>query len=83
MNSSLPAGVPLNDLLALSVPEKIAIIGALWDSIEDVPNSPLPQWQIDELERRDAADELSPEPTVTWEEAQQQVREIHARSRSA
>jgi putative addiction module component (TIGR02574 family) len=79
MEIQIPPSVPLSELLALSVPEKLALIGALSDSIETLP---LPQWQLEELERRDAAELASPEPTLTWDEALQRVHQSHAEPRS-
>lgn len=82
MDCSLPAKVPINELLALSVPEKIAIIGALWDSIDASAGTvPIPSWQVQELERRENADRESSEPTVSWEQAVDQARNSHVQSR--
>jgi putative addiction module component (TIGR02574 family) len=80
MDIQLPPNVPMSELLALSVPEKIALIGALTDSIEALP---LPQWQLDELKRRDEAESANPEPTLSWEDAVQRIRENHAQQRPA
>ena len=83
MDCSIPSGVPLNELLALPVAEKLAVIGALWDSIDEA-SSPVPvsAWQLEEIERRDAAEQTSPEPTMTWEEAEIRVRSAHAKNRA-
>jgi putative addiction module component (TIGR02574 family) len=79
METQLPSSVPLNELLALSVPEKLALIGALSDSIEPLP---VPSWQLDELARRQQADLARPEPTVSWDEAIKKVRSIDDQSSS-
>jgi putative addiction module component (TIGR02574 family) len=80
METPLPPTVPIGQLLALSVPEKLALIDVLADSIDDVPT---PSWHLDELSRREAAEAVAPEPTVTWEQAVERVTESHARPRSA
>ena len=57
MEHAIPAKVPMDLLLSLSASEKIAVIGALWDSIPDADAAgPVPQWQLDELQRREAAE---------------------------
>ena len=84
MDSSIPANVPLSELLALPVADKLAVIGALWDSIDEASSPiPIPAWQLEELEYRDAAEPASPEPTMSWEEARERVRSAHAKNRSA
>ena len=83
MECAIPTSVPMDQLLALSPPEKIAVIGALWDSMEDAAAAgPLPSWQLDELARRLDADLAAPEPTFSWEEAQQLVKSRHGQTRS-
>lgn len=83
MDSTTISSASMNELLALSVPEKLTLIGALWDSIEAAGESPpLLDWQVAELERRDAAEQSSLEPTVSWDEAVQRIRASHAHSRS-
>lgn len=83
MQTSLPDTVALNELMALSVPEKLALIGALWDSIDKAaPNPAMPDWQKAELDRREAAEQIAPEPVFSWDEAKQQVKTSHAQPRS-
>ena len=67
MDTPIPASVPLDDLLALTTLEKIALIGVLWDSIDEQESIPIPDWQLEELDRRAAAVEANPEPTIPWE----------------
>jgi putative addiction module component (TIGR02574 family) len=61
-------------LLTLDVPQKLELIGALWQSIEcherDFPAS---DELIAELDRRKAASERNPESLVRWETIQQQL----------
>jgi putative addiction module component (TIGR02574 family) len=54
MDTQLPDSVPLSQLLALSGAQKVALISALWDSIDE-SDVPIPDWQLEELERREAA----------------------------
>ncbi len=84
MESSVPDSVPMDLLLSLSAAEKIAVIGALWDSIPDpAAVGPIPQWQLDDLQRREAAEATAPEPKFSWEEAVQLVKNRHVQARSA
>jgi putative addiction module component (TIGR02574 family) len=84
METSIPESVPMNLLLALSTTEKIALIAALWDSIPDAAAAePVPQWQLDELDRREAAQAAAQEPTFSWDEAVQLVKNRNVQSRSA
>jgi putative addiction module component (TIGR02574 family) len=58
------------EILSLSVAEKIDLIDKMWDSIESESNNkiPIPEWQIEEINRR--LDELEAGKTkmYTWEE---------------
>jgi hypothetical protein len=60
----------MNELLALSVPEKLAVIDALADSLDDPT---VPPWQLDEVQRRLADDLNRPEAEVAWEDAVRRV----------
>lgn len=66
----------ISALLELSPDEKLDIIEALWESLNQSPELiPLPEWQKRELDRRQAAYELNPEPLLTWEEVQANILE--------
>ena len=84
LSAPLPPTVPLDDLLSLSVPQKLALIGALWESIGDdgKGGQDPPDWHIAALEQRLLADRSSPEATVTWDEAQKNIEERYGQSRS-
>lgn len=61
-------------LLTLDVPQKLELIGALWQSIEDTPQQlPASDELIAELDRRKAAAEQNPESLVPWERIQQRL----------
>lgn len=61
--------LPNDDFLRLSIPERIALAQALWDSIVVEPHSPslLSDTQRQELERRAAEDDAFPDEVVPWE----------------
>lgn len=60
----------------LPVSKRLELIGLLWDSIPDTPESPpLPGWDRQELERRLAAADAAPEAAIPWEEVKKRLRE--------
>jgi len=63
------------EILALPVPERVRLVGAIWDSISSVPEAlPLTQWQREELDRRLAEFEADPEAGSTLEEVFARIR---------
>ena len=63
------------EILALPVPERVRLVGAIWDSISSVPEAlPLTQWQREELDRRLAEFEADPEAGSTLEEVFGRIR---------
>ena len=53
----------------MSIPERIQLIGEIWDSIIEAHGSaPMPEWHLRELERRRAAAEANPQAGIPWEE---------------
>lgn len=65
MSESLPGF----DIGGLSVPQRLALIAELWDSIPESPEAlGMPQWHRQELERRLAAANASPDASIPWEE---------------
>jgi putative addiction module component (TIGR02574 family) len=67
-----------SQLFALSVPQKLQLVGDLWDSIAATPEAvPVPQWQIEELDRRRAELQQNPELGIPWEEAKERLRRSH------
>ncbi|HEX3406946.1 MAG TPA: addiction module protein [Caulobacteraceae bacterium] len=59
------------DIDSLTPAEKLELIGELWDSL-DADDVPLTQAQIEELDRRLAADDA--EPAAAWEEVEARLR---------
>jgi putative addiction module component (TIGR02574 family) len=60
------------EVFALSVEKKLELLGELWDSLspEDVP---VPDWHIEELNRRKQAQDRNPDGGQSWEEAKRQI----------
>jgi putative addiction module component (TIGR02574 family) len=57
-----------NDFRRLTIPERIALAQALWDSIAAESHPPLlSDAQRRELERRAAEDDASPDEVLPWE----------------
>ena len=58
----------LNYLLTLDVPEKLELIGVLWDSIDESTHPvAMPDALVAELDRRKAAAERDPSRLIPWE----------------
>jgi len=58
----------------LSTEDRLLLIGEIWDSIS-VENTPIPQSHCDELDRRLAAADASPEAGIPWEEVRARLRD--------
>jgi len=67
MQTSLPDSVALNELMALTVPQKLALMGALWDSMDSSEALSMSDSLVEELDRRKAAAERDPSSLVPWE----------------
>jgi putative addiction module component (TIGR02574 family) len=64
----------VEELEALSVPERLQIVEDLWDSIaRSNAATPIPQWQKDELHRRKKDFSRNPDSGLTWDEAKQSI----------
>jgi putative addiction module component (TIGR02574 family) len=63
------------DFSRLSSPEKLELIGQLWDSISDSTESPpLPESHRGELERRLAEADANPQAAIPWEQVRDRLR---------
>ena len=62
----------LTEILRLSPEERIDLLGEAWDAMAAAPEDvPIPEWHIQELERRLA----DSEPTyVPWEEVRERLK---------
>ena len=66
--------VPIEDLLKLSVAERIQLVEDLWDSIAaDAESFPLTGAQKAELDRRLAEHEADPDSAIPWEEVRERL----------
>ena len=62
------------DILKLSVPEKLELVEEIWNSIEEQPDDmPLTDWQKAELDRRLEAMEREPDAGTPWEVVRERV----------
>jgi putative addiction module component (TIGR02574 family) len=70
----MPQTLPEVDVAKLSVPQKLDLIGLLWDSIPDsIDALPIPDWHRQELERRLAKADASPEAGVSWDQVKREL----------
>jgi putative addiction module component (TIGR02574 family) len=66
---------PELDIQQLSVPERLELIGRLWDSIPDTTEAmPVPEWHKEELERRLASADADPDAAIPWDEVKKRLR---------
>lgn len=66
--------VPIEDLLKLSVSERIQLVEDLWDSIAaEQENVPVTDAQKEELERRLEEHEADPDSAVPWSEVRERL----------
>ncbi len=64
----------------LSPSEKLQLVEDLWDDLAATPSDvPLPDWQIEELDRRKANLMSNPASGLPWDEARRRVRAHYAR----
>jgi putative addiction module component (TIGR02574 family) len=64
------------DFHGLTSPEKLELIGALWDSIPDsVDHLTLPESHRDELERRLAEADADPDASIPWQQLRERLRQ--------
>jgi putative addiction module component (TIGR02574 family) len=69
------ANVPFDELLKLSVPERIQLAEDLWDSIAAESEAlPLTEAQKAEIEHRLAEHGRDPESAIPWEEVRGRLR---------
>ena len=68
------ANVPIEDLLKLSVAERIQLVEDLWDSIAaDADAFPLTEAQKAELDHRLAEHETDPDSAIPWEQVRERL----------
>jgi putative addiction module component (TIGR02574 family) len=58
----------------LTIPERLELIGILWDSIAEAdPQAAIPEWHQVELRRRRAEAEANPDDSIPWEEVRDRL----------
>jgi len=62
-----------DDILKLSVPERLGLIDTIWDSIADDADLPLTDAQRQELDRRLDHYAVNPPPLSSWEEVRARI----------
>jgi putative addiction module component (TIGR02574 family) len=71
----MTAPLPELDINRLTIPEKLELIGLLWDSIPDTPETlPVPEWHRQELEKRLASADAAPGQAIPWEQVKARLR---------
>ena len=74
MKTAIPA------LAALTPAEKLQLIEKLWEELSATPEEiPVPQWQLDELDRRSAEYAKNPSSGIPWEEVKRNILSRHAK----
>lgn len=66
-------------VFALPVDEKLKLVEELWDSIQEDEMPPLTQWQMEEIERREANLRANPGSALTWEQVLASIQKRHGR----
>ena len=57
-------------LAALSVDQRLTLVGDIWDSLGDVEQTlPILEWHREILQKRLAAAELAPNASIRWKDA--------------
>jgi putative addiction module component (TIGR02574 family) len=64
---------PLLEIEKLTVPQRLELIGLLWDSIPSEEPAPLTDDQKQELDRRIAALDANPDSGRPWEEVEARI----------
>ncbi len=67
---------------ALTVAERVELLTELWDRVADeAMELPLPDWQVQELERRRALYQANPQRAIPWAKAKALILKRHAKRR--
>jgi putative addiction module component (TIGR02574 family) len=65
----------LNEIVALSIEERISLVQDIWDSIAaEQASTDLTEMQKQELDRRTADYEMNPDNVTTWEEIKASIK---------
>lgn len=66
--------IDFDDIKSMTVEERLELIDAIWDSIEDEGDAGLTEEVKSELDRRLAENDAHPENVVSWEEVKARLR---------
>jgi putative addiction module component (TIGR02574 family) len=67
---------------SLTVAERVDLLGELWERVATNPAElPVPQWQIEELERRRRLYRENPQRAVPWADLQARILKRNAKRR--
>jgi len=70
----------VSSVFDLSTAEKLQLVEDLWDDIAADPASvPVPDWQIEEVERRMQNLKDNPGSALSWDEVKRRVRSRYGR----
>ena len=58
----------------LTIDERLALLGRLWDSLLDAGPPPIPAWHLEEVRRRIAAANADPGASIPLEELRRELR---------
>ncbi|MBC7820216.1 MAG: addiction module protein [Planctomycetaceae bacterium] len=71
--------VAIDELLELSVPDKLDVLERLWDSITADPKQvAMPEWHLEELDRREEELQRNPQTGTDWNVVKQRLQDRHA-----
>jgi len=70
----------ISSVFDLSPAEKLQLVQDLWDDLAaQTENVPIPEWHIEELERRGAIYDANPNSVIPWEESKRRIRAKYGR----
>ncbi len=71
---------PVRSVFDLSPAEKLQLVEDLWDDLAANPDDvPIHDWQIKELERREANLQRNPDSVTDWKSVKRRVRGLNGR----
>ena len=71
--------VAIEELLELSIPDKLDVLERLWDSITADPKQvAIPEWHLEELDRREEELQRNPQTGTDWKAVKQRLQDRHA-----
>ncbi len=64
------------DITQWSIPQRIELIGQIWDSIPDSLDAlPMPEWHREELDRRLKEADSAPDDAIPWEQVKERLQD--------